>query len=210
MDPIFSPLKNLTFIPRYPTFEKGNLPRSMSPYHVPHLELGDIVLSLSCMKTKYPDFPVYEVFKAYYEIKKEAVKSYQKEVKKEESVIHLDDEEKQNSCRRRKRKGKNKLSALGKGKRRRLDHGAEAIEEPQQSQQEIKYLWHEETPHMWTQIFMPKSASLVIGNAGKIIMFCFRLCDIIISGCIISFTPEVSKFKNLPCDTVRNLLITKM
>lgn len=134
------------------------------------------------MKTKYPDFPVDEVFKAYYEMKKEAVESYQKEVKKEEVVIDLHDEEEQNSSRRKKRKGKNKLTALGRGKRRKLDNGKEATEETQQNQQEeFKSLWHEKTPHMWTQIFMPKNASQVIGNSGKIIIS-LRLCDIIPNG----------------------------
>lgn len=177
-DPTFSPLRSLTYTSDFPTSKKDSAPRNMSPYHVPHLELGDIVLSLSCMKTKYPDFPVFEVFKAYYEIKKEAVESYQKEVKKEETVIHLDDEE-ENSHRKRKRKGKSKLSTLGRGKRRRLGSGKEETEEAHQDQQEeLKYLWHEKTPHMWTQIFMPKNANQVIGNTGKTVTFNLRLYDI--------------------------------
>ncbi|XP_050693731.1 ATPase family AAA domain-containing protein 5-like isoform X2 [Eriocheir sinensis] len=165
----YSPVTSLTFTPDYPSLKKKSAPRNVAPCHVPHLELGDIILSLSCMKTKYPDFPVYEVFKAYYEMKKEAVESYQKEVKKEEVVIDLHDEEEQNSSRRKKRKGKNKLTALGRGKRRKLDNGKEATEETQQNQQEeFKSLWHEKTPHMWTQIFMPKNASQVIGNSDNV------------------------------------------
>lgn len=140
------------------------------------------------MKTKYPDFPVYEVFQAYYEMKKNAVESYQKEVKKEEIVIDLHAEEDQKSCQRRKRKGKNKLTALGRGKRRKLENGKEATEETQQNQQEeFKSLWHEKTPHVWTQIFMPKNASQVIGNSGKIIIS-LRLNDIIINGLLIPRT----------------------
>lgn len=170
-DPTFSPIKSLTFTLDNPTLKRDSEPRNVSPYHAPCLELGDIVLSLSCMKTKYPDFPVYEVFKAYYEMKKEAVESYQKEVKKEETVIHLDDEDEENPSRR-KRKGKNKLSMLGRGKRRKLGNGKEATQETQEKQQEeFKSFWHEKTPHLWTQIFMPKNASQVIGNASKIILF---------------------------------------
>lgn len=179
MEATFSPAKNLRFTPDYPVLKRDSEPGNVS-YHVPHLELGDIILSLSCMKTKYPDFPVHEVFKAYYEMKKAAVESYQKEVKKEEVVIDLHDEE-ENPSRRRKRKGKNKLSTLGRGKRRKLANGKEVIEDNQQNQEEFKSLWHEKTPHMWTQIFMPKNASQVIGNAGKIIIYLLLILDVIYS-----------------------------
>ena len=127
------------------------------------------MFSLSCMKSKYPNFPVYEVFKAYYELKKEAVEAYHKEIQKEQIVVHLDDDDDEGSTvKRRKRKLKNKLSTLGRGKRRKLGSGRETVEEtPQNQQEEVQSLWHEKTPHSWTQLFMPKNTKQVIGNTGK-------------------------------------------
>lgn len=131
------------------------------------------MFSLSCMKVKYPDFPVYEVFKAYYDLKKEAVEAYQKEVQKEQTLVNIDDsdDEEGNSAKKRKRKRKNKLSTLGRGKRRKLESCKETMEEIQQSlQEDFQAVWHERTPHVWTQIFMPKNSEMVIGNTGM--FFC--------------------------------------
>lgn len=170
-------LENITFTQDQKLNGKND-PQKEPSYHVPRLELGDIVFSLSCMKSNYPDFPVYEVFKAYYELKKEAVEAYHKEVEKEQTVIHLDDDDDDdgNSVKKRKRKLKNKLSTVGRGKRRKLGSGKEIVEETPQTRQEVQSVWHERTPHMWTQIFTPKNAKQVIGNAGKIIVVNVRLC----------------------------------
>ncbi|KAK8394054.1 hypothetical protein O3P69_006327 [Scylla paramamosain] len=168
-EPSYSPsLENLTFAQDEKVLSRRNAYQKRVSLHVPRLELGDIVFSLSCMKVKYPDFPVYEVFKAYYELKKEAVEAYQKEVQKEQTVVNLDDsgDEEGNSAKRRKRKRKNKLSTLGRGKRRKLGSCKETVEETQQ--EEVQAVWHERTPHVWTQIFMPKNSEMVIGNTENV------------------------------------------
>ncbi|XP_045125844.1 ATPase family AAA domain-containing protein 5-like isoform X2 [Portunus trituberculatus] len=170
-EPSYSPsLESFTFAEDKKVLSRRNVCQKKVSPHVPRLELGDIVFSLSCMKVKYPDFPVYEVFKAYYELKKEAVEAYQKEVKKEETVVNLDDsDEEENSAKRRKRKRKSKLSMLGRGKRRKLGGCKETLEETQQNQQdEVDAVWHERTPHVWTQIFMPKNSEMVIGNTENV------------------------------------------
>ncbi|KAG0722952.1 ATPase family AAA domain-containing protein 5 [Chionoecetes opilio] len=168
--PSFSPsLESLAFTLDQKGITTTKALHSKPSYHVPRLELGDIVLSLSCMKSKYPDFPVYEVFKAYYDLKKEAVETYHKEVQKEQTVVHLDDDDDDDdvgrSGKRRKRKRKNKLSSLSRGKRRKLGSVKETVEEPPQNQvEEVPSVWHERTPHIWTQTFMPQNAKQVIGN----------------------------------------------
>nr|XP_045622027.1 ATPase family AAA domain-containing protein 5-like [Procambarus clarkii]XP_045622028.1 ATPase family AAA domain-containing protein 5-like [Procambarus clarkii]XP_045622029.1 ATPase family AAA domain-containing protein 5-like [Procambarus clarkii] len=147
--------------------KKTNSSSRASLLHMPTLDLNDIASLLANMKSQNPNFPVYKVFKSYYDMKKEAVELYKKELEKERmeehDIVILDDDD--DTKVKKKRKRKNKPAVLSRSKRSKLGNTREQSDETACMQTEaIIPLWHEKTPHSWTQIFAPKNGKQVIGN----------------------------------------------
>lgn len=91
---------------------------------------------------------------------------YRKELEKDqETVITLEDDD---SPKRRKRKRKGNAETESKQKRSKLSRSNSNLvsDVKVQANQETN-MWHEKTPYTWSQVFAPKSSSLIIGNTGK-------------------------------------------
>ncbi|KAK3853920.1 hypothetical protein Pcinc_039562 [Petrolisthes cinctipes] len=133
----------------------------------PNLDLSDIASLLIIIKGKNPQFPVYSIFKKYYDLKKESVLTYRKELDKEEgAVITLEDDD---SPKRKKRKRKGNTESESKQKRSKLSrNNSNPVCDKKVQGYEKSNLWHEKTPYTWSQVFGPKSSSMIIGNNGNV------------------------------------------
>nr|XP_053654316.1 ATPase family AAA domain-containing protein 5-like isoform X2 [Cherax quadricarinatus] len=146
--------------------DKTNSVSRGSLVHVPTLDSEDIASILAYMKSKNPNFPVYRVFKSYYDMKKRAVELYRKELEKErQAVIVLDD----NDVKvKKKLRLKTKSTVLSRSKRCKLAGTRGQEEEASIQERSSLPLWHEKTPHSWTQVFAPKNGKQVIGNTENV------------------------------------------
>ncbi|KAK4299098.1 hypothetical protein Pmani_028603 [Petrolisthes manimaculis] len=133
----------------------------------PNLDLSDIASLLMIIKGNNPQFPVYSIFKKYYDLKKESVLTYRKELDKEKgAVITIDDED---SPKRKKRKRKGNPESDSKQKRSKLSrNNSNPVCDKKVQENEKSNLWHEKTPYTWSQVFGPKSSSMIIGNNGNV------------------------------------------
>lgn len=145
--------------------EKSNHDSSMSRVHVPVLDINSLASILAYIKRMNPNFPVYTVFKSYFDMKKEAVESYKKELEKE--VLEIIDLEDDNINGKKIRKRKSRALSVSKNKRSKLG-GIKNKTEDKVQQQPTVPLWQQRTPHTWTQVFAPKCCNQIIGNAGMI------------------------------------------
>ncbi|CAL4067761.1 unnamed protein product [Meganyctiphanes norvegica] len=134
----------------------------------PHLmDTKTLCSTLSGIKKRNPNFPVFAVFKSYLDQKKEAVESYEKELEKDiktktVDIVDLEDDDEEVGKGKRKRRSKgspvNKKQKLSrsKGKRNSLDCAAENTN--------TVPIWQKWTPNAWTNMFAPNHSSQVIGN----------------------------------------------
>ncbi|XP_068241749.1 ATPase family AAA domain-containing protein 5-like [Palaemon carinicauda] len=126
-------------------------------------DVNSLAVILNALKRNNPRFPVFSIFKSYFDLKKEAVESYKRELAKEDKISVIDLEKEEIKLDKRK----------GLAKRGRKKKGYSKLNRSQEMQ-EMKEtgpplpIWHERIPYVWTQVYAPKKGSHVIGNKGHV------------------------------------------
>ncbi|KAK7074316.1 hypothetical protein SK128_025054 [Halocaridina rubra] len=130
----------------------------------PVLDTAAVMTILNALKQMHPSFPLFSLFRSYLDMKREAVESYKKELKKESNSIqclHLCAEEELKG----KRKRKSRDGLLSKSKKARGSRGRNKKEEEIVDVNRLNVpVWQEKSPEVWTQVFAPRNSFQVIGN----------------------------------------------